>query len=233
MSDLFNLFDGCDIWLLNDYFIQACEDGELDKVKYLLTSPNLAENVSISYKSDQALRNACKHGHLDIVKYLLTSSDLSIHANLHHDHDTSFVLACYSGNLDLVKYLLTSEELSSHPNIHTIYMDSPDYALTLACQKGYIEIVKYLVSSNELTEHANIHADDDRPLLSSYKNGHLDIVRFFIFDMNMQKSDALIVYLEMENIEEIENWFKLRELNKELTAEIPTNGIAKNNKIKL
>jgi hypothetical protein len=110
MSDLFNLFDGCDIWLLNDYFIQACEDGELDKVKYLLTSPNLAENVSISYKSDQALRNACKHGHLDI------------HANLHHDHDTSFVLACYSGNLDLVKYLLTSEELSSHPNIHTIYM---------------------------------------------------------------------------------------------------------------
>jgi hypothetical protein len=37
----------------------------------------------------------------------------------------------------------------------------------------------------------------------------------------------------MENIEEIENWFKLRELNKELTAEIPTNGIAKNNKIKL
>lgn len=233
MNYLYDLFDGCDIWLLNDYYIQACEDGELDKVKYLLTSPNLTENVSVSYKSDQALRNACKHGHLDIVKYLLTSPELEKHPSVHHDDDTPFILACYSGNLELVRYLLTSEELSSHPNIHTTYMSSPDYALILACQKGYTDIVKYLASSNELKEHANIHADDDRALLSAYRNGHLDIVRFFIFDMNIEKSDALIVYLENEKIEEIENWFKLREINKQLHQEIPTNQPSKVYKSKL
>lgn len=234
MNDLFHLFDGFDTWILNDYFIQACEDGELDKVKYLLTSPKLTKNVSCSYRSEQALRNACKHGHLDIVQYLLTSPDLNKHANLHHDNDTPFVLACFSGNLNLIKYLLTSEELKSHPDIHANYMGSPDYALTLACQKGYLEVVKYLLTSPDLNDHANIHADRDRPILNAYQKNNLDIVRFLIFDMNIKKTEDIKRYMENEPMEEVKNWFKLRELNDELIQEISTTHcILKNSKTKL
>ncbi len=226
MSDLFRLFNGYKIDMLNHYFLKAAEDGELDKVKYLLTSTELPINVDISHKDHNALRNACKSGHLEIVKYLLTSPELTSHSDIHFDNDAPFILACYSGNIELVKYLLISPELKEHADIHTKYMGTKDYGFILACQRGYVDLVKYLLTSPELKEHADIHIDGDRALLTAWHKKQSDIIKFLIFDMNIQKTPTIDIYIHEQGMEDVQKMFESRELTKELNKELDVNSIS-------
>jgi len=223
MSDLFRLFNGYNSDMLHHYFIKASEDGELDKIKYLLTSKEIPNNVDISYNDYNALRNACKYGHLEIVKYLLTSPDLKQHSDIHVDQDGPFILACYSGNVELVRYFLTSPDLKEHPNIHTKYMGGSDYGLVVACQLGHTDVVKYLLNSPDLKEHSDIHADGDRPLLISWNKKHFDIVNFLIFEMNIEKTPTINIYIHEEGMNDLQKMFDTRELNQQLNEELCSN----------
>ena len=126
---------------INDEFRWACENGEFENVKYLLTSPDLKENADIHADDDWGFIFACQNGHLDIVKYLLTSPDLKEHADIHAEDDLGFIYACSKGNLDIVKYLLTSPELKDHANIH-----ADDCAgFRLACHSNHLAVIKFQV----------------------------------------------------------------------------------------
>ena len=52
-------------------FSWACMNGQLEVVKYLLTSPNLKEHADIHAEDDWGFRWACSEGHLEVVKYLI------------------------------------------------------------------------------------------------------------------------------------------------------------------
>ena len=62
---------------LNKVFIDSCENGYLEVVKYLLTSPDLKEHDD----NDSGFRWACANGHLEIVKFLIL--DMSIEKTKH------------------------------------------------------------------------------------------------------------------------------------------------------
>ena len=83
---------------LNKVFINSCQKGHLEIVKYLLTSPELKEHANIHAQDDLGFRLACNYGHLEIVKYLLTSPDLKEHADIHADNDYGFGWACANDN---------------------------------------------------------------------------------------------------------------------------------------
>jgi len=126
---------------INGRFVEACINGDLDKVKYLLISPDLKKHADIHEGSDAGFQWACNNGHLEVVKYLLTSTDLKKHADIHSDSDLGFRWACENGRLEVVKYLLTSPELKEHADIHA----NNDQALIWACQEGHLEVVKFHV----------------------------------------------------------------------------------------
>ena len=126
---------------LNKVFIDSCENGYLEVVKYLLTSPELKEHADIHANNDSGFRLACEKGHLEIVKYLLTSADLIQHANIHANNDYGFRSACANGDLEIVKYLLTGTDLKEHADIHA----DNDYGFRWACENGQLEIVKFLI----------------------------------------------------------------------------------------
>ena len=126
---------------LNDQFIDACENGRLEVVKYLLTSPELTEHADIHTENDLGFRLACEEGRLEVVKYLLASDELTEHADIHAENDRGFRSACYKGRLEVVKYLLTSDELTAHANIHA----RNDEGFIWACRSGHLEVIKYLI----------------------------------------------------------------------------------------
>ena len=66
---------------LNDEFIDACRDGNLNIVKYLLTSAELTEHVDIHAENDSGFSWACDRGHLEVVKYLII--DMNIEKTTH------------------------------------------------------------------------------------------------------------------------------------------------------
>src|SRR5579875_1180484 len=118
---------------LNEQLQVACENGDLESVKWLLFSPELEEHADVSFDDYYCFISACAAGKLNVVKYLLVSPDLEStvgNVNIHAWKDLGFLEACQHGHLEVVKYLLTSSELKDHIDVHT----QDDEGLMLACE---------------------------------------------------------------------------------------------------
>ena len=61
---------------LNDQFIDACRDGHLEIVKYLLTSAELTEHANIHAKDDLGFIWAGRFGYLEVVKCLIIDMNI-------------------------------------------------------------------------------------------------------------------------------------------------------------
>lgn len=143
-SPLYNKFGKLSKSALTQEFVIDCEYGNLDAVKYLLTSPELQTHANLKYNNDVGFRFACYKGHLDIVKFLLTSSELLEKPNINagHDNDDSGIYhACKEGYVEMVKYLLTSPDLQEHANIH----ENKDSIFRTICLDGNSQMIQYLI----------------------------------------------------------------------------------------
>lgn len=138
--------------------------------------------------------------------------------------EEKFIKYCNSGHLDIVKYLLTSPDLKEHVDIHACN----DGGFQWACLNGHLDIVQYLLTSPELKDHVNIHTAKDYGFQWSGINNHFNIIQYLILDMNIKKTKDIQEYLKEYPNEQIENMFKLRDLNKKLEKELVSDKI--NNK---
>jgi ankyrin repeat protein len=160
---------------LNDVFIEACQNGNIEIVKHLLIDYNsITEDTSLLKKA-HGLDKAAVYGHLDIVKCLL--NELKNDSELLDYLNSALKYACMYGHLSIVDYLLTSNDLTLKPNIHA---DS-DNALFHACSSGHLDIIKYLLESPKLKEHSSILP---RCLPIAGMGGHLNVVQYFLTNDN-------------------------------------------------
>jgi ankyrin repeat protein len=87
---------------LNSRFLDACENGDIELVKYLLLSSDLERHANIDTGYNLGFRTACVNGHLEIVKYLLEQPILCKNMII----ESGFEYACINGKLEVVKHLL-------------------------------------------------------------------------------------------------------------------------------
>lgn len=87
---------------INFEFRWACQNGDLDKVKYLLTSTDINVHADIHAQDDYGFRLACANGHLEVVKYLLTSPELKEYADIHK----GFRCACINGGFKILNFFV-------------------------------------------------------------------------------------------------------------------------------
>jgi hypothetical protein len=190
---------------LNEYFIDACRQGDLEEVKRInakfkpaIKSNNkfirIAQNIMDKFKSNQ------------------------LYIDVHYYDDRCLRYACDKGQIEVVKYLLTSDELVEKSNINV----ENDYPFTVACMRGDFELVKYLCSSPELKKHSNINSNNQHGngILIAYEDNHMDIVRVLVFDMNINKTKCIEDYIKEQNAEGLEQIFQTRELHKTLLSEL-------------
>jgi ankyrin repeat protein len=204
---------------INESLLDACIDGDLDKVKFLLTSPELRHNADIHYKEDKPLHQACEHNQLHIIQYLLSSPELKEHSDIHSKNDWTLNIACNEGHFEIVRYLLTSPDLKEHSNIKR-------HSLEYAIQMGNIDIVDYLLNSPDLKEPVNIHIHEDSIFIKACEFGDMKTLQYLIYDLNIDRTDDINKYLEDPNgnlVNEAKNMFELRELNKQLNNSLPDN----------
>ena len=121
---------------------------------------------------------------------------------------------CKSGDLDAVRYLLTSDKLPKKAEME----DDPGF--TWACYYGHLPIVKYLLTSPELKKHVDIHLEDDYPFAACLKQKQLEILKYFIFDMNIRRTPNIDLHLALHLTPQVEKWFEMRDLNKNLIQDI-------------
>lgn len=188
---------------LNDYFVTACREGDLDEVK------------RINAKFKPKLKS--KNKFIQIAQSIITKiKNNNVYLDVHHYDDRCLRYACEKGHLEVVRYLLTSDELVEKCNINV----ENDYPFRIACMHGHFELVKYLCTSSEFTQHSNIHANNEHGICAAYENNHMDIIKFLVFDMNIPKTKDIEIYIKEHDAEGLENLFKAREIHQSLSNEL-------------
>ena len=182
-------------WILCPSYLQelpfrtACEKGYIEIAKWLI---NIKPNINVSIKDEYAFRMACKNGHYNIIRWLIyikPTIDVSI-----LDND-AFVNACYNNHIEIMRYLYSIEPSiyytikSDFSTTYTnclvnnnfdvvIFLTNIRYNLesTLfyeACEYGYLNMMNIL---HETMDNIII----EFIFLRVCKNGHLDILKWFV-----------------------------------------------------
>jgi hypothetical protein len=198
----------------------VAEKGHLELVNYLLTSPDLEENANIMTRNDNPFRQACINGHLELVKYILYDT---------YERTINFKVSCMdgvtyaanSGQLNVLKYFLTSPDISPTNRLSIEY--GQNKAFKQAVLNGHLNIVQYVLTSPELSEHANIHLDNDVGFDNALQHKHLDILKYFIIDLNIEKTPYILESLSRYPNENVDKYFEIRDLNSELNKNLEPN----------
>jgi ankyrin repeat protein len=212
---------------LKDELIVSCEVGDLARAEFLLNHTELRNRYDITEYFSNIIVKASKQGHIHIIKFLNESLNDEEKKEIGPYHNTLLVGACRDGNLEVIRYLLTSEDIKDSVDIHA----GDDDAIDWACSMGHLEVVKYLTSSPEITKHVNIN-ESKNAFIVACANGNFDIIRHFIFDLNMKKAVYIELFLDNNPVEEVEKMFAIRDLNQSLGKELVKNEVAEK-KIKL
>ena len=127
---------------LRSYLMESTYSGNLEVVRYLLTSPYLEElHHTNSQVHNDVFLGACFNGQLTIVRYLLTSPELNKHVDIHAYNECALTHCYENTQLEVFKYLLTSPELKEHANIHT----NNDFIFKNASSHKDFDLIKYLI----------------------------------------------------------------------------------------
>ena len=70
---------------LDKEFINVCSKGNLDKIKYLLTSPDLKEHADIHAQENEGLLYACMNEKTHLIDYLVIEYNMNISKELKRD----------------------------------------------------------------------------------------------------------------------------------------------------
>lgn len=231
------------IHALNDSPLEnAAFYGHIEIVKFLTSSKNLKEkSYQVNHKTEAYIQ-ANKQGHFEIVKFFLSYPSIikaEKRLNIFSVESDVIANACESGNVELLSYLLTSKDLENHreklisdPTIKNHLNTQLNQGLVRACKRGHLNIVKYLSKNFEGEFSADIHCFKDSPIKEAFFAGHLNILEYLIFDMDIQKTNQIeefLIGIETNNqskphpisFEKVEKLFKAREFSKKLQRDLP------------
>ncbi|GBN59408.1 Ankyrin-3 [Araneus ventricosus] len=144
---------------VNEELLQAAQNGDLEKVKYLMKQPGIDAN-SVDRNRNTPLHLASEKGHASVVKVLLESVDINVNAK----------------NLDKRKLIYPV-----HPGDDTERnkLTIGKTALYLAVQNGHFELVKLLVSHKE-TDVNTKDKYDESYLYFAVTNGLGEIAKLLL-----------------------------------------------------
>jgi len=150
-------------------FMKACKNGNLDIVKFLVSS-GCAMAAKDSYHRT-AFFNACACGNLNIVKYL-KSVGYDIYETDDNDQ-TCFHIASWNCQIDVVKYLVSLEEWDIHEKDQNGFT-----AFLSVCLRGNRTMMEYFISlGSKLDEMDNLGYT---PFLLACCSNNLDAVNYLI-----------------------------------------------------
>ena len=177
---------------MNDEFIGAAQTGDINKVKLLLTNPE----VNPAAIDNRAILLASENGHTEIVRLLLSDPRVDPTA----ENNWAIRSASRHGHTEVVRLLLADPRVDPAAN--------DNYVIRLASLYDRTEVVKLLLTDSRVDPAAN----NNLAIRWASENGHVEVVRLLLTDprVDWRYADSNI---KNELIKDQEN-----KLKKELTT---------------
>lgn len=232
--------------------IQACETGNLDKVKELISQVSLDGEYNKETESAKKLfQSACFSGNLELVKFFIETPYLCEHTN-------SINIICQTFDVlmenheqkiyPIISYLINEPKLQRA----SAFESSLVWYLRDAAKFDNLPLFKVLLntehtekksflSDTKLWENACQHEEFKiikyiytTPELKDSFSSELgfkdacywnnpNLLSFLIFDYKIENSDEIKRFLAQDYYEDAERMFKLREVNEQLINELSSN----------
>lgn len=191
--------------------------GHLNLVKYLLTSPDLDKNADIMVRNDNPFRTSCQNGYLELVQYII-NTPLGRTIDLKTSIRNGVMYAADFGQVEILNYFLTSPDININdlPSID----NGQNKAFKQAVINNQLNIIQYVLTSPELSKHADIHVDNDVGFENALQLKHLDILKYFIFDLNIKKTAYIEESLSRYPNKIVDQYFEMRDLNSDLSENL-------------
>lgn len=199
--------------------------GHIEIIKDLFTSKHLTKHINYPDILKGALQKAFQHGHLEVVKFLIPKID-NIGAYHNGLISSGVTDAAMTGKIELIRVFLEDSPIRNTIDKNELI----GKIINIGCIYNQLEIVKYAIEKDN-SQYFNKETNNiNNTFVTSLTNGSMDVLKYFIFDLNIEKNSSLSNFLDTnlnENFEKVNNWFKIRDINKDLQEELP---IIKNEK---
>ncbi len=137
---LFEKYKNLSSFDLENELANACEIGDIEVVKYLLTTNDLIR-PNIKANNNRAVNLSCIYGYKDILEFLLLSEEINEHADMNPIMEYGFTLACRRGHLNVVRFLTTDSRLSNKIDISI----NESAAFRVAADSLIIDILEFFI----------------------------------------------------------------------------------------
>lgn len=176
--------------------------------------------------------NSCQDGDINIVRDLHEQINhmKTFTEDSHVYKDTLFyginnALSCE--HWDILQYLIENNPIEIHKRLDI------QYILEVSCSNNQTNLVKYILAKNK---EKQLNIDTNKAFESSLNHDDLEIIKTFIFDYDIPKTENLISLLEYEYDyikDDVDKMFEIRDLKKSIADELPVNENKINNKLKV
>lgn len=182
----------------------ACSQGNVEILKFLLTSPKLVQKPDIHLvlnNGESPLSAACRNANIEVVKFLLNDPAIKKeNPQWKNVKDNSPLLAaCYDGALEVFKYLLFSKELKEHWCLE----EHKEMCAYIACCNGSLSILKFIVDNTENLQ-LNFIDEQHTPFLRAVYNFENDenhaeeLIHYILYDLKYKPTQQEYGFLEQK-----------------------------------
>ena len=158
-----------------NYFINACLNGNLEKVNEVFSTPQYLEKLDNSYLSI-GLERACKNGNVKIAKLILEKPSFTYISG----GQQPLVIAARNNREKVIKLLLMHPKGREYFSIHDEDKKHIPFINEVVKSKDALKIVKFLHSNKKLKENLNL--EDGALTLKVCATGNLELFKFVYND---------------------------------------------------
>lgn len=206
-------------YLFSSIIWKMLEDASIYKqnhiVKLILDTECLARNINREKAIKRCFTDACTVGDFDMVEHLLNNEKEDLDIN-------SIASGCREAircnNINVLKYILNHDEAKPFLKYELMTSD----LLQSSAEYGNVEAINYIISFQGLmqNEKSYFYEHTDKVLMFAVYHQHIEMVRFLVCEMDIEKTKEVASLLRDNPHKEINKIFQLKDLNKTLNSEL-------------